>query len=231
MSRKQKKSAEEKVKIIRQYLQGEISISQAAELGEVDRETAKQWIQNYESEGVSAFLPHKNKAYSPEIKRRAVESYLAGEGSQLEICKRYGIRGKITLQGWIRVYNGGRDLSSVKHSGGGSYMKQGRETTQDERIEIAKACVVSGKNYGEIARKYHVSYQQARSWTLRFEKEGESGLEDRRGKRKKDQSPRNELEEAQIRIRQLEHELYLAQMERDLLKKLDEVERRYASRK
>lgn len=231
MSRKQKKSAEEKVKIIRQYLQGEISISQAAELGEVDRETAKQWIQNYESEGVSAFLPHKNKAYSPEIKRRAVESYLAGEGSQLEICKRYGIRGKITLQGWIRVYNGGGDLSSVKHSGGGSYMKQGRETTQDERIEIAKACVVSGKNYGEIARKYHVSYQQARSWTLRFEKEGESGLEDRRGKRKKDQSPRNELEEAQIRIRQLEHELYLAQMERDLLKKLDEVERRYASRK
>lgn len=133
MSRKQKKSAEEKVKIIRQYLQGEISISQAAELGEVDWETAKQWIQNYESEGVSAFLPHKNKAYSPEIKRRAVESYLAGEGSQLEICKRYGIRGKITLQGWIRVYNGGGDLSSVKHSGGGSYMKRGRETTQDER--------------------------------------------------------------------------------------------------
>ena len=110
-------------------------------------------------------------------------------------------------------------------------MKQGRETTQDERIEIAKACIVSGKNYGEIARKYQVSYQQARSWTLRFEKEGETGLEDRRGKRKKDQSPRNELEEAQIRIRQLEHELYLAQIERDLLKKLDEVERRYASRK
>ena len=125
------------------------------------------------------------------------------------------------------MYNGGGDLCSVKHSGGGSYTKQGRETTQAERIEIAKACIASGKNYGEIALKYQVSYQQARSWTLRFEKEGESGLEDRRGKRKKDQSPRNELEEAQIRIRQLEHELYLAQMERDMLKKLDEVERRY----
>ena len=69
MSRKQKKSAEEKVKIIRQYQQGEIS-----------------------TEGVSAFLPHKNKAYNPEIKRSAVESYLAGEGSLSEICKRYGIR-------------------------------------------------------------------------------------------------------------------------------------------
>ena len=88
MSREQKKSAEEKVKIIKQYLQGEISIAQAAELGEVDWETAKDWIRNYESEGVSAFLPHKNKAYSPEIKRSAVESYLAGEGSLSGICKR-----------------------------------------------------------------------------------------------------------------------------------------------
>ena len=231
MSRKQKKSAEEKEKIVRQYLQGELSISQASALGGVDFETAKEWIRNYESEGVSAFLPHKNKAYNPEIKRSAVESYLAGEGSLSELCKRYGIRAKRTLLDWIKVYNGGGDLSSVKYSGGRSYMKQGRETTQAERIEIAKACIASGKNYGEIALKYQVSYQQARSWTLRFEKEGESRLEDRRGKRKKDQSPRNELEDAQIRIRQLEHELYLAQMERDLLKKLDEVERRYASRK
>lgn len=62
-------------------------------------------------------------------------------------------------------------------------MKQGRETTQEERIEIEKTCIASGKNYGEIALKYQVSYQPARSWTLRFEKEGESGLEDRRGKR------------------------------------------------
>ncbi len=231
MPHKQKKNTEEKVRIVRQYLQGEISITRAAELGDVDRDTIRKWIRIYETEGISGFMYERNKTYSPEIKRLAVEAYLAGEGSQSEICKRYGIRGKITLQSWIKVYNGGGDPGSVKHSGGGSYMKQGRETTQAERIEIAKACIASGKNYGEIALKYQVSYQQARSWTLRFEKEGESGLEDRRGKRKKDQSPRNEPEEAQIRIRQLEHQLYLAEMERDLLKKLDEVERRYASRK
>ena len=70
---------------------------------------------------------------------------------------------KGTLRDWIKVYNDGGDPGSVKHSGGGSYMKQGRETTQAERIEIAKACITSGKNYGEIALKYQVSYQQARS--------------------------------------------------------------------
>ena len=102
-------------------------------------------------------------------------------------------------------------------------------TTQEERIQIAKECLESGKNYGEMALKYNVSYQQARTWTLRFEEFGEAGLEDRRGKRKKDQTPRTELERLQIENEQLKHKLYLAEMERDLLKKLEEIERRDAS--
>ena len=110
-------------------------------------------------------------------------------------------------------------------------MRQTRNTTQEERIQIARECIASGKNYGEMAIKYNVSYQQVRTWTLRFEELGEAGLEDRRGKRKKDQTPRTELEKAQIEIEQLKHKLYLAEMERDLLKKLDEIERRDAYRK
>ena len=42
------------------------------------------------------------------------------------------------------------------------------------------------------------------------------------------QRPRTELEAAQIEIERLKHQLYLAEMERDLLKKLDEIERRDA---
>lgn len=110
-------------------------------------------------------------------------------------------------------------------------MKQGRETTLEERVQIVKECITSGKNYGEMALKHQVSYQQVRNWTLRFEEMGEVGLQDRRGRRKKDQTPRTELEQAQIEIEQLKHKLYLAEMERDLLKKLDEVERRDASQK
>lgn len=110
-------------------------------------------------------------------------------------------------------------------------MKQARNTTQEERLQIVKECIASGKNYGEMALKYNVSYQQVRTWTMRFEELGAAGLEDRRGKRKKDQIPRTELEQAQIEIEQLKHKLYLAEMERDLLKKLDEIERRDAYRR
>lgn len=110
-------------------------------------------------------------------------------------------------------------------------MKEAHSTTHEERILIVKDCVENGKDYGEMALKYKVSYQQVRTWVLHFEELGEAGLEDRRGRRKKDQTPRTELEQAQIEIEQLKHKLYLSEMENTLLKKLDEIERRDAFHK
>ena len=110
-------------------------------------------------------------------------------------------------------------------------MKESRPTTVEERIQIAKDCIANGGNYGETALKYKVSYQQVYQWTKKFKEMGAAGLEDRRGKRLKDQTPRTREEELEIEVAKLKHELYMAQMERDLLKKLDEIERREAYRK
>ena len=110
-------------------------------------------------------------------------------------------------------------------------MKQGRETTQEERIAIVKDCLENSSNFGETAIKYKVSYQQVYTWVKKFKELGEGGLEDRRGKRIAAQEPRTELEAARKEIAELKHKLYMAEMERDLLKKLDELERRDAFRK
>ena len=110
-------------------------------------------------------------------------------------------------------------------------MKDSRPTTLEERIQIAEDCIANGYNYGKTALKYNVSYQQVYQWAKKFKEMGASGLEDRRGQRKKDQTPRTELEKAQIEIERLKHELYMTRMERDVLKKLDEIERREAYRK
>ena len=98
-------------------------------------------------------------------------------------------------------------------------MKQGRETTLEERIQIVRECIACGKNYGEMALKYKVSYQQVRTWTLRFEEMGEIGLEDRRGERKISQTPRSKEEELEKRIAELEHENHLLKLECELRKK------------
>ena len=231
MPQKQKIAVEEKVRLVRECIGRKVSINEAAREVGADFETVKMWVSIYENEGVAGFAHHEMKTYTAEMKEAAVKEYKQGGRSIQCICRKYGIRDTHTFRKWIKVYNAHGDFNSVKHSGGGSNMKQGRDTTKEERLEIAKDCLASGRNYGEMALKYKVSYQQVRTWTLRFEEMGEAGLEDRRGKRKKDQTPRTELEAAQIEIERLKHKLYMAEMERDLLKKLDELERRDASHK
>ena len=110
-------------------------------------------------------------------------------------------------------------------------MKEARPTTMEERIRIAKDCIANGENYGETALKYNVSYQQVYQWVKKFKEKGNTGLEDRRGRRKVDQEPRSEVEELKIKMAQLEHELYMTKMERDLLKKVQELERNDLYRK
>ena len=231
MSCKKQIAIEEKVHIVLECMSRKIGISEGAREAGVDHQTLMSWIGIYENYGVEGFTRKQNRVYSGELKTTVVIDYLNGGGSLQTICKKYGIQNKKQLLNWLKVYNDHGDFNSVKRSGGGSYMKQGRDTTKEERLEIVQDCLASDKNYGAMALKHHVSYQQVRTWTLRFEELGEAGLEDRRGKRKKDQAPRTELEAAQIEIERLKHQLYMAEMEHDLLKKLDEIERRDVSHK
>lgn len=139
MSKKIKVGFAEKVKIVQDCLKGKCGRQEAGRRIGVNSKTIRLWIARYEAEGVAAFLPHdKNRAYPPETKRQAVQDYLSGKGSLLDICKSHKIRSTHQLRDWIKVYNAHGDFNSVKRSGGGSYMKQGRETTQEERIQIAR---------------------------------------------------------------------------------------------
>ena len=229
MSRKNKLNAEEKVRIAEDCIEGRISQAEAARRVGVDESSIRAWIAKYKSEGSYGLLQtEKNRVYSEELKLQAVTEYLAGSESLREICKKYRIRTKTQLRAWIKVYNSGRNFKKMS---GGSRMKNTRKTTQEERVRIAKECIENGDNYGEIAIKYQVSYQNVYSWVKKYRELGEAGLEDRRGQRTAQQEPRTEEERLRIENAQLKHELYLARMERDLLKKLEEIERREAYRK
>jgi transposase-like protein len=190
----------------------------------VAESSVQLWINRYKAEGPSAFLPtERNRVYSPELKQSAVEDYIAGKGSLLDICRKYKIRSTSLLRAWLKVYNRHRDF---KRQSGGTHMTKARKTTQEERVKIARECLESEKDYGAIAQKYNVSYQQVYSWVKKYSELGEAGLEDRRGQRTVQQQPRTKEEEMKARIAQLEHENYMLKMERDLLKKVKELERR-----
>ena len=229
MPHKTKGSPEEKISIIQKYLTGKLSLAEAARRAGVDESTISDWIRLNRQEGSLGLLVRtKNHNYSPELKRKAVEAYLSGKGSTRSVCEEYKIRSTRQLRDWIKMYNSGKNL---KNMSGGSRMVKSRKTTQEERIQIAKECIESGHDYGEIAKKYDVGYQQVYTWVKKFTELGNAGLQDRRGQRKDQQEARTPEEEAQIKIAKLEHENYLLKMERDLLKKIEELERGDAFRK
>jgi len=105
-------------------------------------------------------------------------------------------------------------------------MTKGRETTKEERLAIAEECIANENNYGEIALKYAVSYQQVYTWVKKVKEQGEAGLDDLRGRHLLNREPKTEAERQQQEIEQLKKANYRLQMEIDFLKKLKEVEGR-----
>ena len=228
---KHKANEDEKIRIAKLCLSGKLSQREAARQVGVSKETIRSWIAKYEFQGELGFLARgNNRVYSNELKQAAVSDYLNGGESQQTIAAKYGLRSKTQLQKWIKMYNNGEDFSQHKMSGG-SRMTTSRKTTKEERIQIVRECIANGCNYGECAIKYNGSYQQVYGWVKRFKELGESGLEDRRGRRKAGQEPRSEIEKLQIENERLKHELYMMKMKRDLLKKVKELERKDLYRK
>ncbi len=224
MGRKPKYSKEEKLYAVCQYLDGKGSASSIAKQLNIDPASFKQWVFNYEAMGITAFDTVKNKHYSNVEKEQAVVAYLNGDGSLLEICKKYKIHSTFQLRSWIKKYNGHEELKA-SGTGGTIIMTKGRKTTFDERVEIAAYCIAHDHNYAKAAEEFAVSYQQARNYTIKYEKGGVEGLQDNRGKRKTEDSL-TEIERLRAELRLEKARRQQAEMEASFLKKLDEIERR-----
>ena len=215
---------EEKIKAVQDYLAGYLSQSQFIRIYGLREQRLYEWVRLYKKRGAEGLIPTTTKRkYSPETKRMAVEEYLSGKGSQNDICVKYDISDRKVLRRWIKWYNGHEDFKEP-NSGGAIYMVKGRKTTLDERVEMVSHCIAHNKDYGKTIEHYGVSYQQVYGWVRKYEKDGVGGLADRRGKRK-DETSMSEVEKLRAQLKLKEAENLRLQMENDLLKKLEALER------
>ena len=103
MPRKGKVTAEEKTRIAKACISGEISTYAAAECVGVHSSVVDDWVRLYQTEGAQAFLPREgNRRYDPVVKEMAVKDYLSGRGSLREICKIYKIRNQYNSELGLR---------------------------------------------------------------------------------------------------------------------------------
>ena len=232
MSTKTSYSAEEKYKIIEEYLQGRISQRELAERYGMGETVIRDWLRLYRTFGREGLFRQKHTTkYNQELKHIAVKAYLAGQGSLRELCCRYGIRSDRQLRNWIRKYNGHQESSTIlphpqQRQKGNVLMSKGRKTTFEERVALVSFCIEHGKDYIRTVKEYGVSYEQIYSWVRKYEHGGVDELIDRRGKRKPQPAweELTETERLQAENRLLKAENEELKLANRLLKKVRDLE-------
>ena len=150
MSKRSPKSVEEKLEVVHLYLEQGKSITTLTKAFGVSVSTIRNWIHKYQKDRVEGLKEsHSWKKYRSELKEKAVTDYLAGRGSLSTIVEKYGISNQYVLRGWIKRYNSGK---------GNSRMKQGRQTTFEEGVEIVTFTIACDKDDQAAIDKYGVSY-------------------------------------------------------------------------
>lgn len=224
MPQKSKIAPEIKIAAVEDYLSGKAGRRQTVrELGITDS-TLRYWVGLYKSRGATGLCPTSTpKKYPVERKLAAIKDYLEDGVSIPAICEKYDITKPTIVRKWLAKYNNHEDFNQP-NSGGAIYMAKGRKTSLEERIEIVSYCIANNKDYGKAIEQYGVSYQQIYVWVRKYEKDGPDGLVDHRGK-SKDESSMSEVEKLRAQLKLKEAENLRLQMENELLKKLEALER------
>ena len=229
MGRKAKYTIEQKIAACEAYLSGKSSAKELARslgLGKGGDSGIHEWSRMYKEYGSEVFYPKEhNQSYTEEFKKAVVKEYLEGAGSVRDLQVKYNILSTYTIRQWINKYTKGEEIRDYLPRPEVYTMKARRDTTLEERIEIVKHCLQHDHNYKETASLYNCNYSQVRNWVLKYERDGEDGLKDKRGKRKQDEEL-TDLEKAKRRIKQLEREKEELARRVELLKKAEEFERR-----
>lgn len=218
-------TVQERWELVQLVIEKHRSVKAIAKQAGISPHTLKMWIIRYQAEGIEGLETRaKHRSYSPELKRQVVEEYLQGGVSKINLCQKYQISSISMLSKWIHAYTQGKPF--ITKGRGSAEMKQGRKTTWEERIEIAQYAIAHEEDFTQTAAHYQVSYQQVYTWVQKYKQSGKEGLIDRRGKSLDTKEQLTEVEQLQLRLKEVEHRNAYLEAERGLLKKLEAIERR-----
>jgi transposase-like protein len=234
MGRKQKFSKEIKIKACEKYYNGKGSFKSIAKEVGCNESVLRRWYYAYKEHGSSIFnSSHKNNSYDKEFKLSLIESYLNGNYSMMELAASHNISYSI-VQRWIKKYNDGIEIKSYDPKGE-VYTMKARETTYEERLEIAKWVISNDMNYKEAADRYRVNYALVYKWTKSCLKDGEESLQyKKRGPKEKSSVNECDLREVEQLRKALEKEIALRkrrELEIEILKKKEEFEKKLRYRR
>ena len=106
MSNKVKFTPEQKMFLVLKFRELNISLSAFCRLYNVERTAIHRWSIKYDNEGLKGLEEiKKHTKYSSHTLIHAVEDYLTGNFSMLQIVKKYNLSGDSVLRQWLKWYN------------------------------------------------------------------------------------------------------------------------------
>lgn len=233
MKIKSKYSKEDKIRICQDYENGDKSFSELAEELGANVEVIRRWHLRYKNFGQDIFLPKKYICnYNKEFKGNLIKEYFDGS-SLADLSGKYNIATSI-IHRWVDKWYNNSHIETSNAIGEVPIMKS-KETTFKERLEVVNWIIANNMDYAKAAEKFSLNYALVYKWTKDFQKSGEDGLKHKkRGpKAQKDlkDSSIDELEKLKLELkkeRKLREELEFAV---EILKKKEELERKYFSQK
>lgn len=226
---KNKYSKEFKLQLLKEHKEKGISYWKLGKDYGIEASIIRRWGYAYDAFGEDGLEKHNSDLcnYSAEFKQMVVDEYLKENISIQDLTYKHKILAPSTVRTWIKQYNNHEEFSDSRKAGTYLMVKKikARKTTFEERIKIVEHCISNGYDYTASAKEFHCSYGQVYSWVSKYNTNGVDGLKDGRG-RNKSEDELSELEKLKAEIKILKAEKKRQQMEIDLLKKLEEIERR-----
>ena len=138
--------------------------------------------------------------YTKEFKTKVVLEYLSGElGGRPIVAKKHNIPDS-TLKNWINKYNSGGFDNLTKKLNNNKY-------TSEFKLSVIQYRQINNTSYRETAEHFNLANgSMVHRWEKSYRQRGLSGLEDNRGRPKKDMSKADNKAKNQKTIEESERE-------------------------
>lgn len=178
----------------------------------------------YKTHGIETLLTKAQYNHYPkDLKLKMVNECFNSNQSAQDLAIKYNIRSSTQFKSWIKMDTEGKEIQKQSPNSE-VYIMKARQTTFEERVAIVEYYLNHKQSYREVAEHFNITYGQIYQWILKYQAHGSDGLVDGRGKGKT-QSILTSEEQKEAEIRVLKERNRLLEMENNVLKKYNEIER------
>ena len=168
-----KYSTEFKRKLVKEYLEGEVSYKTLSEKYNVSNESMiRKWVNAYKTQGYEGLkVKRENTKYTLEFKLKVVNLYLTGEMSYQSLANNLKINNPSIITRWVKEYRE-KGIEGLKPKKRGRPSKMARTPKKSKDINLESSAKLTNKednSLNEAQLKEKIKQLEEKNYWLQLE--------------------------------------------------------------